>query len=150
MRSRSGTHNRPGGTVAACQVEGFDVAIPEPPVSYWRSLAIAADSGHLFLNSEAAAVCSLACDDYIARLKLHQTRARELVDVTGWGDFDSGKELARIFSEKAVGGDDNMVDVLQSHIDVVEEMKVVFNKFFTATDNVDDTNAADVRAQGPK
>ena len=43
-----------------------------------------------------------------------------------------------------------MVDVLQSHIDVVEQMQVVFNKFFTATDNVDDTNAANVRAQGSK
>jgi hypothetical protein len=73
-----------------------------------------------------------------------------LANTSGWGDFDSGKELARIFSEKAVGGDDNMVDVLQSHIDVVEQMQVVFKKFFTATDNVDETNAADVRAQGPK
>ena len=126
------------------------MAIPEPPVSYWRSLAIAADSGHLFLNSEAAAACSLACDDYIARLKLHQTRARELVDVTGWGDFDSGKELARIFSEKAAGGEDNMVDVLQSHIDVVEEMKVVFGKFFAATEAADAANATDLQAQGPK
>jgi len=37
-----------------------------------------------------------------------------------------------------------------SHITVVEEMKVVFNKFFTATEAVDDANAANVQAHGPK
>ncbi|KZF07264.1 hypothetical protein A2J03_23105 [Rhodococcus sp. EPR-157] len=126
------------------------MANPEPPATYWTSLAIAADRGELFLNSEAAAACSLACDDYIARLKLHQTQARELVDISGWGDFDSGKELQRIFSEKAAGGANNMVDVLQSHIDVVEEMKVVFGKFFSATEAADDTNATDLQSKGPK
>ena len=126
------------------------MANPEPLATYWTSLAIAADSGELFLNSEAAAACSLACDDYIAKLKLHQTQARELADISGWGDFDSGKELQRIFSEKAAGGANNMVDVLQSHIDVVEEMKVVFAKFFSATEAADDVNATDLQAQGPK
>ncbi|MGB7239948.1 MAG: hypothetical protein WBD41_28680 [Rhodococcus sp. (in: high G+C Gram-positive bacteria)] len=43
-----------------------------------------------------------------------------------------------------------MVDVLQSHIDVVEEMKVVFGKFFSATEAADAANATDIQAQGPK
>jgi hypothetical protein len=43
-----------------------------------------------------------------------------------------------------------MVDVLQSHIDVVEEMKVVFGKFFAATEAADDANATDLQDQGPK
>lgn len=123
---------------------------PEPAMTYWQSLAVAADGGHLFLNPEAAAACSHACDDYVEKLKLHQTRARELVDITGWGDFDSGRELQRIFAEKAAGGPNNMVDVLQSHIDVVREMQVVFGKFFTATQAVDDVNATHIQAQGPK
>nr|WP_294638991.1 hypothetical protein [uncultured Rhodococcus sp.] len=123
---------------------------PGPPTTYWQALAVAADQGQLYLNDEAAQACYSACDGYILKLKEHQETARRLVNTSGWGDFDSGKELARIFSEKAAGGEDNMVDVLQSHIDVVEEMKVVFNKFFTATGDVDDTNAADVRAEGPK
>lgn len=41
-----------------------------------------------------------------------------------------------------------MVDVLQSHIDVVEEMKVVFGKLFVATQDVDDDNAAGLAAEG--
>ncbi|MCC8929045.1 MULTISPECIES: hypothetical protein [Nocardiaceae] len=123
---------------------------PNQPTTYWQSLAIAADQGHLFLNPSAASACYRACDEYIAKLRDHQTKAGQLGKISGWGDFKSGTELRDMFAAKAVGGDDNMVDVLQSHIDVVEQMQVVFKKFFTATDNVDETNAADVRAQGPK
>jgi hypothetical protein len=118
--------------------------------TYWQALAVAADEGHLYLNPGAAKACNSACDEYILKLKAHQEAARDLANISGYGDFKSGTELRAMFAAKAVGGDDNMVDVLQSHIDDVEQMKVVFNKFFTATDNVDDTNAADVRAQGPK
>ena len=60
-----------------------------------------------------------------------------------------GLELQTILAKKAVGGENNMVDVLQSNIDVVEEMKVVFNKLFTTTNDVDEANAGGIRAQGP-
>ncbi|MGB2951714.1 MAG: hypothetical protein WBB99_22770, partial [Rhodococcus sp. (in: high G+C Gram-positive bacteria)] len=83
------------------------------PATYWQALAVAADQGQLYLNPAAAQACSAACDEYILKLENHQREARVLANTSGWGDFDSGKELARIFSEKAVGGDDNMVDVLQ-------------------------------------
>ena len=120
------------------------------PATYWQALAVAADQGQLYLNPAAAQVCSAACDEYILKLENHQREARVLANISGYGDCKAGTELRDMFAAKAVGGEDNMVDVLQSHIDVVEQMKVVFNKFFTATDNVDDTNAADVRAQSPK
>ena len=61
-----------------------------------------------------------------------------------------GLQLQDIFAKKAVGGENNMVDVLQSHIDVVEEMKVVFNKFFTSTNDVDEANAGGIQVEGPK
>ena len=123
---------------------------PGPPTTYWQALAVAADQGQLYLNDQAAQACYSACDGYILKLKEHQETARRLVNTSGWGDFDSGKELARIFSEKAAGGEDNMVDVLQSHIDVVEGRKVVFGKFFAATEAADAANAPDLQAQGPK
>lgn len=122
---------------------------PSNSLTYWQALARAADEGHLFLDAQAASACSAACDEYIGKLRGHQSKADELGNVSGWGDFASGKDYQRILSEKAVGGDNNMVDVLQSHIDVVEEMKSVFNKFFTATQAVDDATAAEVGAQGP-
>jgi hypothetical protein len=96
---------------------------PGEPATYWQALAVAADQGQLYLNPEAARACSAACDDYIYRLQEHQRRARELVNIGGWGDFDSGLQLQDIFAKKAMGGENNMFDVLQSHIDIVEEMK---------------------------
>ncbi|WP_338890607.1 hypothetical protein [Rhodococcus sovatensis] len=123
---------------------------PDEPATYWQALAVAADQGQLYLNPEAARACSAACDEYIQKLEEHQRRASSLTHVSGWGDFDSGKDLERIFSEKAAGGANNMVGVLQSHIDVVEEMKVVFGKFFAATEAADDANASDLQSQGPK
>lgn len=119
------------------------------PTTYWQALAVAADEGQLYLEPEAAQSCFSACDTYITKLENHQRKARSLGSISGWGDFESGKQLREIFAAKAVGGDNNMVDVLQSHIDVVEEMKVVFGKFFAATTAVDDGNAIDVQAEGP-
>ncbi|WP_020112957.1 hypothetical protein [Rhodococcus sp. 114MFTsu3.1] len=120
------------------------------PITYWKALAVAADRSELFLNEEAAQACFESCNEYIERLRAHQTAARNLQFVTGWGDFDMGLQLQDIFAKKAVGGENNMVDVLQSHIDVVEEMKVVFNKFFTSTHDVDKANAAGIEVEGPR
>ncbi|MGA9870637.1 MAG: hypothetical protein WBQ44_05780 [Rhodococcus sp. (in: high G+C Gram-positive bacteria)] len=122
---------------------------PNEPATTWQALAVAADSGHLYLDPGAAQSCHSACDAYISKLKSHQETARALADVTGFGDFQMGDQLRQIFADKAVGGENNMVDVLQSHIDVVEKMKVVFGKFFAATNAVDDSNAAGLRAEGP-
>lgn len=122
---------------------------PGEPQTYWQALAQAADRGQLYLNSEAAQECARACENYIDRLKVHRNTALDLAKADGWGEFQSGRELRTILRQKAVGGENNMVDVLQSHIDVVEEMKVVFNKFFTATNAVDDANAAGIKAEGP-
>lgn len=119
------------------------------PLTYWQSLAVAADQGHLYLNSEAAKACSDACDIYIGRLVGHKDTAKDLANVDGWGDFDSGRALRKIFSEKAVGGDNNMVDVLESHIQVVREMQIVFRKFFAETEALDGENAADLTQSGP-
>lgn len=126
------------------------MADPEVPLTYWQALAVAADQGHLYLNPEAAAACSSACDAYISNLRDSKAKAVGLAEIDGYGDFASGQALRKIFAEKAVGGKNNMVDVLQSHIDVVEEMKVVFGKFFAATEAADDTNATDLKSQGPK
>lgn len=123
---------------------------PNGPTTQWQALAVAADAGQLFLDAGAARECFSACNVYISQLRDHQEVAGGLVNIRGWGDFNSGLQLRDILAAKAVGGENNMVDVLQSHIDVVEEMKVVFAKFFTAYEDVDRSNAADLRADGPK
>ncbi|WP_037182280.1 hypothetical protein [Rhodococcoides fascians] len=109
------------------------MSVDGQPLTYWQSLAVAADNGDLYLNAEAARACSESCDAYIDRLRGHQSKATELSYVTGWGDFDMGKQIAQVFSQKAVGGENNMVDVLEGHIEVVRQMQAVFKKFFTDT-----------------
>jgi hypothetical protein len=125
------------------------VSNPNELVTQWQSLAIAADTGHLYLNEEAAKSCSAACRTYIDKLTKHQEQAMLLVEVKGLGEFESGKQLRDKFSAKAFGGENNLVDVLQSHIDVVERMRIVFDKFFDATTGKDETNAAALNQQGP-
>ncbi|WP_037159985.1 hypothetical protein [Rhodococcoides fascians] len=123
---------------------------PNQPTTHWQALAVAADNGDLYLNPETAQACHKACDMYITQLREHQATATSLAQVTGYGNFDMGRRLQTIFAEKAVGGDNNMFDVLQSHIDVVEEMKVVFGKFFAATIGTDEANAAGLQVDPPR
>nr|WP_296775921.1 hypothetical protein [Rhodococcus sp. (in: high G+C Gram-positive bacteria)] len=115
---------------------------PIEPMTTWNALAFAAENGQLFLSADVAAQCDQTCASYIANLRSRQDDARVLADVNGWGEFESGKALRKIFAEKAVGGENNMVDVLQSHIDVVEQMRTVFRKFFVDTTATDDGNAS--------
>ncbi|WP_072806442.1 hypothetical protein [Rhodococcoides yunnanense] len=126
------------------------MADPGEPLTYWQSLALAVDEGNLYLDSAVARACSNACDVYLAKLEVHRSKAKELANVRGLGEFDSGKDLRRIFSEKAVGGENNLVDVLQSHIDVVEKMKIVFQKLIVDTEGQDRENAAGLGLAGPK
>ncbi|MDJ0396035.1 hypothetical protein QMK17_22185 [Rhodococcus sp. G-MC3] len=123
---------------------------PEVPMTYWQSLAAAADRGELFLDPEVAAICSKSCTNYVAKLQESIASAKLLAGIDGWGEFQSGQALREIYAKKAVGGENNMVDVLQSHIDVVTEMQAVFKKFFVDTTVTDVGTAADIGQQIPK
>jgi hypothetical protein len=118
--------------------------------AYWTDLAVAADEGNLYLNPVAAQACDSVCSSYIDKLIGHQRLARDLADVEGFGSLPSGIALATRFSEKAAGGPNNLVDVLQSHIDVVMAMQAVFRKFFTDTQDTDEQNASGIATQGPR
>ncbi|QCB52936.1 hypothetical protein E5720_16190 [Rhodococcus sp. PAMC28707] len=122
----------------------------ESPIDYWNSLAIAADDGDLFLDPAAAQHCDKACTEYLSTLERNKTAAYRLENMEGMGPFESGIALARKFSQKAVGGPNNLVDVLQSHIDVVTAMQAVFRKFFVAAEDVDQQNAASIGQNGPR
>ncbi|ORI21441.1 hypothetical protein [Rhodococcus sp. 1168] len=123
---------------------------PNSPIEYWNGLATAADDGQLFLDPAAARHCNNACNDYLSILKENQALAEMQGNVEGMGTFDSGIALARKFSQKAVGGPNSLVDVLQSHIDVVTAMQAVFRKFFHAAEDVDQQNATSIGRKGPR
>ncbi|MDJ0362708.1 hypothetical protein [Rhodococcus sp. H29-C3] len=122
----------------------------QSPIDYWNGLATAATDGQLQLDPTAARHCDKACSEYLETLEYNTAAARELGNVEGFGTFDSGIALARKFSQKAVGGPNNLVDVLQSHIDVVTSMQAVFRKFFVAAEDVDQQNAASIGQNGPR
>ncbi|MET4049540.1 MULTISPECIES: hypothetical protein [unclassified Rhodococcus (in: high G+C Gram-positive bacteria)] len=119
------------------------------PIEYWNSLATAADDGDLFLDPDAAQHCDKACTEYLSILETNKDLAFKLGNVKGMGTFDSGIALARKFSLKVVDGPNNLVDVLQSHIDVVTSMQAVFRKFFDAAEDVDQDNATSIGQNGP-
>lgn len=118
--------------------------------TYWQSLASAADGGQLYLNSDAAKACSEACDAYVVKLEEHKSTAMSLANVDGWGNFHMGQQFRDLIREKAVSGENNMVQVLDGHIQVVREMQMVFNKFFTTAEAVDQDNASGLGQLGPK
>ncbi|WP_186629096.1 hypothetical protein [Rhodococcus sp. BP22] len=122
----------------------------ETLIEYWTNLATAADEGQLFLDPRAAMDCDKACAVYIENLVENRRRAMNLADVRGMGSFESGIALARKFSLKADGGTNNLVDVLQSHIDVVTAMQTVFRKFFDATETTDQDNGSLIGQEGPR
>ncbi len=118
------------------------------PLSYWGSLAAAADTGQLYLSLEFARECAAACDSHLAKLTDRQLDAKNLPRLSGYGDFTSGKHLAEILSDKMSGSGNSLVTVLHSHIDVVTEMQTLFAKFFTATQQIDDDSSADISQNG--
>lgn len=125
---------------------------PTPELSattYWSNLAAAADQGHLFLVPEVARTCSVHCDGYLDKLRKRLEAVQAMPRTAGYGNFDSGNQLADFYSDRMSGGESSMATALQSHIDVVMEMQTVFNKFFTATIDTDQVNGADIGANGP-
>ncbi len=93
----------------------------------------------LYLNPESASTCFQACTACLEKLRAHKIEAAKLSDVQALGNFDSGIASQRLSPRKRSGAN-NLVNVLQSHIDVVMQMQAVFQKFFTSTETVDPTN----------
>ena len=120
-----------------------------PETTYWQNLARAADAGQLFLDESVARACNESCVAYIERLHQHRKSAFGLAKVQGYGDFEMGKQFAQILSDKAAGGQNSMVGVIDSHIQVVKEMQALFQKFFNHYSDTDADNASDVAQTFP-
>ncbi len=72
------------------------------------------------LDPDTARLLVTACGEYRMTLEHLSVAAGELSWVGGFGTLESGRALQVKFEEKAVGGPDALVDVLASHIAVVE------------------------------
>ncbi|WP_255122683.1 hypothetical protein [Rhodococcus sp. 14-2470-1b] len=120
-----------------------------PRLTYWQSLAVAADNGQLYLDADTARQCDQTCVNYLDRLDRHRETARRLAKIDGYGDFEMGRQFAQILSDKAAGGQNSMVGVIDSHIQVVKEMQAVFQKFFNHYTDIDADTASDVAQRFP-
>lgn len=66
----------------------------------------------------------------------------ELTDTSAMGTLQSGIDLGRKFSLKAVGGEDSLEKSLDSHIAAVREMRDFFQKCVDRYESVDAANSA--------
>ena len=80
----------------------------------------------LYLEKRVAEDLAKACDDLISLFRSLSDDANYLGQVGGFGTLGSARALQVKFEEKAVGGPDALVDVLASHIAVVEAMQAQF------------------------
>ncbi|MFH5206731.1 hypothetical protein [Antrihabitans spumae] len=85
----------------------------------WARLQNAASTGELLLEEGVAAEVAAACEELIQGYGRLIDDATSLQSVRGFGEIESGVQLAQKFSRKAVGGHDALVDRLEEHIAIV-------------------------------
>lgn len=111
----------------------------------WERFGLEVDNGTFSLDPGVARGVLAACDEYRASLLESKRMAGRLQLVDGFGTLPSGVALRDKFSRKAVGGDDALVDVLASHIAVIDEMRALFTKCIAAAENQDSANASSLQ-----
>lgn len=122
-----------------------DIVAPGITRTQWEQFGLEVDGGTFFLHPDVARGVLAACDEYRASLVESKRLARHLALVDGFGTLPSGQALRDKFSRKAVGGDDALVDVLASHITVIDEMRAFFTKCIESAQNQESENAASLR-----
>lgn len=124
-----------------------DIAAPGVEIarSQWERFGMEVDSGTFSLEPDVARGVLAACDEYRELLVDLKPRAENLQYVDGFGTLPSGQALRDKFSRKAVGGPDALVDVLVSHIAVIDEMRALFTKCIAAAQNQDSANASSLQ-----
>ena len=96
------------------------------PITQFEQLTLNAESGQLFLEPDAAASCSAACDQFLVVLEELRANARDLLCKDAFGHLPSARALGQKFDDKATGPG-GLTEVLQQHIDVVTRMKNLFD-----------------------
>lgn len=79
------------------------------------------------LNADAMTKCQNVCDGMIDQLDLALERARDLTDISGFGDFPSAVELHAGFQAKGTVGDASVVERLKQYRSVVVHMRDTFS-----------------------
>ncbi|KJF19540.1 MULTISPECIES: hypothetical protein [unclassified Rhodococcus (in: high G+C Gram-positive bacteria)] len=109
--------------------------------SMWSALTADLESGGLSVDRDVARKLVSACRQLRDELVAMKDGLDDLAAVKGMGTLQSGIDLAKKFSEKAVGGEDSLEKTLDSHIAVVKEMRAYFQACIDRYESMDDDNA---------
>ncbi|MET7772820.1 hypothetical protein [Nocardia sp. NPDC005366] len=89
----------------------------------WETFAQQTRSGDLYLDSEEVArECLTACENRLEDLRDMLTYAQYTQNVSGFGDFNMGDDLVKMFKGQATGEDNSIDKVIREHIEVVKDM----------------------------
>jgi hypothetical protein len=94
------------------------------------------------VDLKAAQGLVASCSELLTELWAVEREAASLQFLDAMGTLKSGQDLAAKFSKKAVGGEDSLEKSLNSHIQVVTEMRDFFQQCVDRYGEVDDSNAS--------
>lgn len=118
--------------------------------SPYGQLVTQAKAGEVYLNDEAAAFHMYkACDQRLQDLRDIRNTAIRTQSVSGFGDFQMGKDLEKKFLLQATGDDNSIDAVIAKDIEAVQQLREVFSisfKHLTGQD-IENANAIDYAAE---
>ncbi|NMM86142.1 hypothetical protein B2J88_17495 [Rhodococcus sp. SRB_17] len=112
----------------------------------WSQWSESVGDPQLAVDPNVAREVVKACTVLLGEFDSMKGDVGRLAAVTGMGTFQSGIDLARKFSEKAVGGEDSLENALRSHVHVVTEMRDFFQKCVDRYESADASNAMTLRS----
>ncbi|MBH0118369.1 hypothetical protein ACWDUD_27425 [Rhodococcus sp. NPDC003382] len=118
------------------------------PISLFQRLTATAEAGQLFLEPDAARMCSEACSKFIDSLVELSSITEDLVCRDAFGTLPSAQALGQKFDDKAIGPG-GFAEVLQQHIDTVTRMKALFEAAGKAYVETDAETRARIAAAHP-
>ncbi|MGW5574303.1 hypothetical protein ACWEVD_24165 [Nocardia thailandica] len=108
----------------------------------YSNLLQQAQSGQIYLNNEAAAFHMFkACDQRLSDLREILNIAARTQSVSGFGDFQMGKDLETKFLVQATGGTNSIDTVIRANIEAVKQLREVFSISFKRITGKDIENA---------
>ena len=111
----------------------------------WAQWSESVGDSQLAVDPNVAVDVVKACAVWLDELDSMKGGLDRMAAVSGMGTLQSGIDLGRKFSLKAVGGDDSLEKSLDSHIAVVTEMRDFFQKCVDRYESVDASNATTLR-----
>ncbi|MEV6134718.1 hypothetical protein AB0L63_01320 [Nocardia sp. NPDC051990] len=114
-------------------------------ITLWQYLADEAKAGRLHLDDSVAKRCRTAIDNQIEVYRDSMRDIDQMARVTGLGEFQCGKELAKLLGLKASDseGDGDLDTALRDHIRVLELMGDTIQASLDRIQEQDTTNAQD-------